>query len=61
MLPESPRWLILHSQYEEAIKILHWAAKVNRKTLPSDEILITALKNIRMKVMLFVGVQLQSF
>nr|XP_045612558.1 organic cation transporter-like protein [Procambarus clarkii] len=49
MLPESPRWLILHSQYEEAIKILHWAAKVNRKTLPSDEILITALKNIRMK------------
>ncbi|KAK4311492.1 hypothetical protein Pmani_017041 [Petrolisthes manimaculis] len=42
-LPESPRWLITQSRFQEALKILKWTAKVNNKTLPPDNVILDAM------------------
>ncbi|XP_013381647.1 solute carrier family 22 member 3-like [Lingula anatina] len=36
LIPESPRWLLTRGHTERAEKILRWAAKVNKKTLPAN-------------------------
>ncbi|XP_050709917.1 organic cation transporter protein-like [Eriocheir sinensis] len=45
-LPESPRWLIHHGRHSEALRVLRWAARVNRRTLPSDERLLATMQTI---------------
>ncbi|XP_071526251.1 organic cation transporter protein-like isoform X2 [Panulirus ornatus] len=45
-LPESPRWLIIRGRNQEALKIITWAAKVNRKVLPPDHIVLPAMEKI---------------
>ncbi|XP_050712987.1 organic cation transporter-like protein [Eriocheir sinensis] len=45
-LPESPRWLIHHGRHSEALRVLHWAARVNDRTLPSDERLLATMQTI---------------
>ncbi|KAK4322463.1 hypothetical protein Pmani_006803 [Petrolisthes manimaculis] len=45
-LPESPRWLITQARFQEALKVLKWAAKVNRNTLPSDDVILDAMTYI---------------
>ncbi|KAK7085072.1 hypothetical protein SK128_006273 [Halocaridina rubra] len=46
VLPESPRWLILHGRYEEALKIFKSAAKFNRRSLPPDQEMLDSMKRI---------------
>ncbi|XP_068245524.1 organic cation transporter protein-like [Palaemon carinicauda] len=46
ILPESPRWLILKGRYEEALSVLKWAASMNRKKLPTDEVILRAMETI---------------
>ncbi|XP_064098433.1 organic cation transporter protein-like [Macrobrachium nipponense] len=46
LLPESPRWLILRGKYAEALKVLKWAATFNRKWLPPDGQLYSAMQDI---------------
>ncbi|KAK3886027.1 hypothetical protein Pcinc_009803 [Petrolisthes cinctipes] len=41
-----PRWLITQARFQEALKVLKWAAKVNRNTLPSDEVILDAMTYI---------------
>lgn len=48
-LPESPRWLIVKGRYQEALKVLTQAAKVNGKTLPPDEQVLSAMRLIGQK------------
>nr|XP_045613682.1 organic cation transporter protein-like [Procambarus clarkii] len=49
LLPESPRWLIDQGRYQEALKVLTWMGTVNKKTLPSDEVLLSAMENVNQK------------
>ncbi|KAK4302719.1 hypothetical protein Pmani_025203 [Petrolisthes manimaculis] len=42
-LPESPRWLITQTRFQEALKVLKWTAKVNNKTLPPDNVILDAM------------------
>ena len=44
LLPESPRWLIVKGRNEEANRILHQFAKVNKTAYPADELDITLVK-----------------
>ncbi|XP_068237405.1 organic cation transporter-like protein [Palaemon carinicauda] len=46
LLPESPRWLILHGKYAETLKVLKWAARFNKKWLPPDGQLYCAMQDI---------------
>ncbi|KAG7153823.1 Organic cation transporter protein-like 14 [Homarus americanus] len=46
LLPKSPRWLITEGRFEEALKIMTKIAKVNRKPLPSDPVVLAAMENI---------------
>nr|XP_045609876.1 solute carrier family 22 member 3-like [Procambarus clarkii] len=46
LLPESPRWLILHNQHQRALEVLRGAAKINRKKLPPDHHILAAMHNI---------------
>ncbi|XP_068202138.1 organic cation transporter protein-like isoform X2 [Palaemon carinicauda] len=46
LLPESPRWLITHGRYEEAIEILSTVAKSNKRTMPPKEALVISLKGM---------------
>ncbi|KAK4322478.1 hypothetical protein Pmani_006818 [Petrolisthes manimaculis] len=46
-LPESPRWLITQARFQEALKVLKWAAKVNRNTLPSDDVILDVMSSIK--------------
>ncbi|XP_063846499.1 organic cation transporter protein-like isoform X2 [Scylla paramamosain] len=48
-LPESPRWLIFKGRHAEALSILKTAARVNKKSLPSEEVLFAAMRNIMQK------------
>lgn len=36
MIPESPRWLLLHGRREEADKTIRYIAEINGRTLPAD-------------------------
>ena len=44
LLPESPRWLIVKGRNEEANRILHQFAKVNKTAYPAEELDITLVK-----------------
>ncbi|XP_042868981.1 organic cation transporter protein-like [Penaeus japonicus] len=46
LLPESPRWLLAKGRYADTLGVFKWLAKINGKTLPSDEVLLQTLKNI---------------
>lgn len=43
-LPESPRWLIVRGRYQEALKVLKQVAKMNRKTPPSEEKVLSTMR-----------------
>ncbi|KAK3892126.1 hypothetical protein Pcinc_004093 [Petrolisthes cinctipes] len=45
-LPESPRWLITQGRLQESLHVLTWAAKVNGRTLPTDDVILAAMTNI---------------
>ncbi|XP_071529914.1 organic cation transporter protein-like [Panulirus ornatus] len=47
ILPESPRWLVKRKRYQEALDVLTWAARVNKKTLPPDDVMLAAMRRIR--------------
>ncbi|KAK3883426.1 hypothetical protein Pcinc_012260 [Petrolisthes cinctipes] len=49
LLPESPRWLVLHSRYDEALKLLKQAANMNGNVPPSDGTILTAMHTIYKK------------
>ncbi|KAK8395793.1 hypothetical protein O3P69_005715 [Scylla paramamosain] len=57
-LPESPRWLIFKGRHAEALSILKTAARVNKKSLPSEEVLFAAMRNIMQKTGIFPPYQL---
>lgn len=50
LLPESPRWLVAQGRHQQALKVMHWAAKVNRKQLPADRLVLDAMKNVERQV-----------
>ncbi|KAK8396046.1 hypothetical protein O3P69_005262 [Scylla paramamosain] len=50
LLPESPRWLIFKGRHAEALGILKKAARINKRRLPSEEVLLAAMRNITHKV-----------
>ncbi|KAK4294229.1 hypothetical protein Pmani_033131 [Petrolisthes manimaculis] len=50
LLPESPRWLIQKGRMVEAIRVLQWAAKSNRRPIPSPPVLMTMLQAVRNKM-----------
>ena len=39
-IPESVRWLLVNGRKEEARKILERVAKVNKKEMPSEDLLV---------------------
>jgi len=47
MVPESPRWLIGMGRFDEALKILKGGAKVNKKTLPSDNEMLAMMEQVK--------------
>lgn len=47
VLPESPRWLILKERYAEALAVLKQCSRVNRRQLPPDDEILTAMKQMR--------------
>lgn len=48
-LPESPRWLIIRGRHQEALKVMTQAAKVNKKTMPSDDQVLSVMRVIAQK------------
>ncbi|XP_064109464.1 organic cation transporter protein-like isoform X2 [Macrobrachium nipponense] len=44
---ESPRWLILKGYHDRALKVFKRAARLNKAKLPSDEELLTLMKQIQ--------------
>ncbi|CAL4063246.1 unnamed protein product, partial [Meganyctiphanes norvegica] len=50
LLPESPRWLVLHGRHEEALDVLKWAARVNKRELPTDATILQAMETIQDRV-----------
>ena len=49
MVPESPRWLVTKGRFDEALKILKAGAKMNKKTLPSDNEMIEMMEKIKLQ------------
>ena len=49
MVPESPRWLVTKGRFDEALKILKTGAKMNKKTLPSDNEMIEMMEKIKLQ------------
>ena len=49
MVPESPRWLVMKGRFDEALKILKTGAKMNKKTLPSDNEMIEMMEKIKLQ------------
>ena len=52
LLPESPRWLIVKGRNEEANRILHQFAKVNKTAYPAEELDITLVKPTSITIVL---------
>lgn len=46
LLPESPRWLLAKGRHGDALDVFKWLAKINGRTLPPDEVILQALKNL---------------
>ncbi|KAK3863478.1 hypothetical protein Pcinc_030757 [Petrolisthes cinctipes] len=46
LLPESPRWLIQKGRHSQALTILKKAAKMNKRSLPPDTLMLQAMKQI---------------
>ena len=49
MVPESPRWLVTKGRFDEALKILKGGAKMNKKTLPSDNEMLEMMEKIKLQ------------
>ena len=49
MVPESPRWLVTKGRFDEALKILKTGAKMNKRTLPSDNEMIEMMEKIHLQ------------
>ncbi|KAK4286870.1 hypothetical protein Pmani_040042 [Petrolisthes manimaculis] len=46
ILPESPRWLIQKGRHSQALTVLKKAAKMNKKSLPPDPLLLQAMEQV---------------
>ncbi|KAK3850002.1 hypothetical protein Pcinc_043268 [Petrolisthes cinctipes] len=46
LFPESPRWLIQKGRHSQALTILKKAAKMNKKSLPPDTLMLQAMEQI---------------
>ena len=49
MVPESPRWLVTKGRFDEALKILKGGARMNKKTLPSDNEMLEMMEKIKLQ------------
>ncbi|KAK3863479.1 hypothetical protein Pcinc_030758 [Petrolisthes cinctipes] len=46
LFPESPRWLIQKGRHSQALTILKKAAKMNKRSLPQDTLMLQAMEQI---------------